>query len=445
MSKFREYYFSDLYEMSSGISTKPEQAGHGYKFISFKTVFNNYYLPEDINELMDTNEDERNLYSVKEGDIFLTRTSEVDDELGMSCVALRDYPDTTFSGFLKRLRPKQSNITYHKYLTFYLRSKYFRKAMSNNSIMTLRASLNEQIFSYLKLILPPYAEQVKIGDLLFSLSEKIELNNKINAELEAIAKTLYNYWFVQFDFPDSDGRPYKSSDRSMVYNEILKREIPESWEVKRLGKTCLTSLGGTPSTKISEYWNGNINWLNSGEVANFPIINSDAKISESAIKNSATKLLKKGTVLISITRHLRANILGIDACVNQSVVGIEENETYKRSFLYPFINNEIPRLMTLRTGAQQPHINKEIVDDCLILNPSGKTLEKYYELSEPIFEKIVSNAKQNQELSDLRDWLLPMLINGQVKVGEAYEQVEEVLSMAAESETKYDHAKFQKV
>ena len=202
MSKMKIYKFQDLYEMSSGISSKPEQAGHGTPFLSFSTVFNNYFIPNQLPDLMSISDKEKEVYSIKKGDIFLTRTSETLDELGMSSVAVNDYPNASFSGFLKRLRPKNIDVVYHKYMAFYLRSKLFRKTMTNNAIMTLRASLNEQIFSYLNLILPDYNIQKNIGDLLYSLNKKIELNNRINAELEAMAKTLYDYWFVQFDFQD---------------------------------------------------------------------------------------------------------------------------------------------------------------------------------------------------------------------------------------------------
>ncbi len=148
MSNLKSYKFSNLYDFSSGISTKPEQSGHGFPFISFSTVFNNYFIPDVLDDLMDTSEKEREIYSIKKGDILLTRTSETIDELAMSSIALKDYPNTTYSGFTKRLRPLQKDITYEKFMGFYLRSKLFRKTMTNNAVLTLRASLNEQIFSY---------------------------------------------------------------------------------------------------------------------------------------------------------------------------------------------------------------------------------------------------------------------------------------------------------
>ncbi len=129
---------------------------------------------------------------------------------------------------------------FQKYLAYYLRSDLFRKAMNNNAVMTLRCSLNEQIFSYLDLLLPPLDEQISIGDFLFLIHRKIELNQRLNAELEGLAKLLYDYWFVQYDFPLSPaqaaalrkphltGHPYRSSGGPMVFHEQLKREIPIS-------------------------------------------------------------------------------------------------------------------------------------------------------------------------------------------------------------------------
>ena len=238
MSKLTKYKFSDLYEMSSGISSSKQQAGHGSPFISFSTVFNNYFLPEELPDLMDTSLKEQEIFSVKKDDVFITRTSETVDALAMSCVAVKDYPKATFSGFVKRLRPKTTGIVYSKYIAFFLRSKYFRKVLDCNTIMTLRASFNEDMFSFLYLYLPDYEEQVRIGDLLYKMEMKIRTNNKINDNLEQQILSIYHYLFTQFDFPDEAGNPYCSSGGKMLQNDILKRNIPITWKVKTLGELC---------------------------------------------------------------------------------------------------------------------------------------------------------------------------------------------------------------
>ncbi len=232
MLKLNKHKFSDLYEISSGISTKPEQAGKGYPFASFSTIFNNIFLPDILPDLMDTTKKQREKSSIKEGDILLTRTSETINELAMSCVAIKDYPNATFSGFAKRLRPLQRNITYHKFMAFYLRAPYFRKLIDSNTIMTLRASFNEKIFKFLYLYLPDFEKQVIIGDFLWNIEKKLQTNNQIIRELREVSKLIFEYWFVQFDYPNQEGKPYKSNGGRMVHADLLNRDIPYGWEIK---------------------------------------------------------------------------------------------------------------------------------------------------------------------------------------------------------------------
>jgi len=259
--------------------------------------------------------------------------------------------------------------------------------------------------------------QVGVRRVLEVIDSKIELNNRINAELEEMARSLYDYWFVQFDFPDANSKPFKTAGGKMVYNSSLKREIPEGWEVDKVGTISKTVLGGTPSTEVDEYWvNAEIPWLSSAETASFPVVTSEQKITQKGIEKSAANLLPKGTVVISIVRYIRPSILGIDAATNQSVVGIKECSRLKSSFIYPYFCSEVPRLMGLRTGAQQPHINKGIIDESLIVLPPDNILKRYYEVAEPIFNKVMTLAFEEHKLIKLRDWLLPMLMNGQVTV-----------------------------
>ena len=302
-----------------------------------------------------------------------------------------------------------------KWLYYYFKSPYAKKLIFNQLHGAVQKFLGLEKLREFP-ILEFSNDKKPIVDLLSNIDDKIALNNKTNTELENMAKTIYDYWFTQFDFPDKNGYPYKTNGGQMVYNETLKIEIPAGWEVKRLGDVCEIVLGGTPSTDKDEYWNGNIPWLNSGEVAEFPIINAEKTVTELGIKDSATELVQAGTVTLSITRHLRPSILTMDACINQSVVGIKENEIFSKNFLYPFIASKINHYMMLRTGAQQPHINKETVDDTLVCIPSAEVLENYNKEVESIYERIILNAKETKQLIMLRDYLLPLLMNGQIEV-----------------------------
>lgn len=402
MINLKTYKFSDLYEMSSGVTTKSAQAGHGFPFASFSTVFNNLFLPDELPDLMDTSDKDRDRYSVEEGDIFLTRTSETLDELGMSCVAVNSIPNATYSGFLKRLRPKTKGATYPKFMAFYLRSELFRKTMNNNAVMTLRASLNEQIFSYLDLLLPEYKEQQNIGNFLFLLHQKIALNNKINAELEAMAKLIYDYWFVQFDFPDANGKPYKSSGGKMVYNEVLKREIPAGWEVTTLGAIHTVKKGELITKKTAE--KGSIKVVAAG---------LDYSYFHSRPNNKRNTITISGSgASAGFVNYWREPIFASD-CI--TVRGATDADTLLAHQYLQLIQEYI---FKQARGSAQPHVYPNDISTLNYLVPPKQLVEAYGSYALPMNDKIAINLKESENLSGLRDWLLPMLMNGQVTVAD---------------------------
>jgi len=315
------------------------------------------------------------------------------------------------------LRPKIAKIDPQFLLYSYL-GPHFQSEILTNTIKGAtveRISVSE--IGNFTIQVPSKTEQKKVAGILSAIDAKIDLNNRINAELEALAKAIYDYWFVQFDFPDAKGRPYKFSGGKMVWNEALKREIPVGWDAVVIGQECETILGGTPHTKNPDYWdNADIPWLSSGETASFPVVTSEQKITAAGIRDSAAKLLPAGTVVISIVRYIRPSILGIAAATNQSVAGILETVQFPSSFLYPAVCREVPRWMSLRTGAQQPHINKATIDDTLLVRAPEGVIDAYRKVADPLFNRILVAANENIELTQLRDWLLPLLMNGQVRV-----------------------------
>ena len=410
MSEWKRYTLSDLYEMSSGISSTKEQAGHGSPFLSFSVVFNNYFLPDSLIDLMDTTEGDKQKYSINEGDIFLTRTSETVDELAMSSVALKDYPEASFSGFLKRLRPVDKRIVYPKFMAFYLRSPLFRRTIINNTVMTLRASFNEAMFSYLEIMLPDFDTQKKIGDFLYSLEKKKQTNNQINQELEAMAKTLYDYWFVQFDFPDQNGKPYKSSGGKMVYHPELKREIPEGWGVEKLFDIADVQYGYPFSTDYFNCTGEGVPVIRIRDILGNDITNYSTEEVEDKYK------INVGDVLIGMDGNFHMNYWIKENCyLNQRVVKVNSDKLPNMVLKYqiePFIKLREKSVSRTTVG----HLSDKDLKAINVILPKDKYLSSIFEKFESILENIIINQQQNQELTQLRDWLLPMLMNGQVKV-----------------------------
>lgn len=400
MNKLKKYALSSLYDMSSGISSTKEQAGHGSPFVSFSTVFNNYFLPDELPDLMDTSVKEQEIYSIKKGDILITRTSETIDELAMSCVATKDYPGATFSGFTKRLRPKTEGIAYYKYMAFYLRSAWFRKAVTNNAFMTLRASFNEDIFSFLNVYLPDYDVQVRIGDFLYSIEQKIDVNKRICVELEDMAKTLYDYWFTQFDFPNANGEPYRSSGGKMEWNEQLKREIPKKWDISTIGN-ILTKVPNTTRIQTGEY-------LKTGHI---PIIDQSTDYI-AGYTNDETAVLASDAGYVVFGDHTRiVKYIRFPFARGADGTQVLKSNTpcVPDELLYQIVKN-----VDLSNYGYARHF--KFLKDTLSVIPNETVAKKYTQIVAPIHDKQVQLTFENVELTKLRDWLLPMLMNGQATV-----------------------------
>ena len=284
----------------------------------------------------------------------------------------------------------------------------------------------------------PLSTQKAIAKVLSDLDTKIELNNRINRELEAMAKTLYNYWFVQFDFPNEQGKPYKSSGGKMVYNKELKREIPEGWEVKKLSDIATTGSGGTPlSTKKEYYENGNIPWINSGEV-NMPfIVSTKNYITQKGLENSSAKMFNRGTILMAMYGATagKVSFMDIEACTNQAICAINPKEDFHRIYIKLVLEDLYKYLINLSSGSARDNLSQDKIRELKFVIPSKSIIQKFDKIVQSSMNKILINLKQNEKLSELRDWLLPMLMNGQVTVKEA----EESLSMAAEPSVEYNN------
>ena len=282
----------------------------------------------------------------------------------------------------------ESKVT-NQFLYYFLQTNPF--ITTNGS--TIKRLYNDNLRDTKIPNVPSIQQQNQITDILGTLDKKIQTNNQINQELEAMAKTLYDYWFVQFDFPDQNGKPYKSSGGKMVYNPELKREIPEGWGVEKL-KYFLTIKNGKDHKhlqdgKFAVYGSGGImrtvaDYLYSGESILFP---------------------RKGT--LNNVMYVNEEFWTVDTMFYSEV-------NKNNSALYVFYSVKDIDFNKLNTGTGVPSMTSSILYDLNIIVPEENILEKFNTIVKQNYETIKLNNIQNQELNQLRDWLLPMLMNGQV-------------------------------
>ena len=429
---FTETNLEEIYDFSSGLSKSVEEFGFGFPFLSFKTIFNNYYIDFDLEDLVNSTDQEQEKHSIKRGDVFLTRTSETLDELAMSCVALKDYPNATFNGFTKRLRPKENKIIYPLYAIYYFRSSLFRKYVDSMATMTTRASLNNNILSKLPIFYPSYDNQIKIGNILHNLSKKIELNKQLNNNLLTISNKLYEEWFLNFEFPNDANEPYKTNNGEFYDTDL--GVIPLDWEIGTL-KDLIDFKNGY-SFRSGDLLNNECSEcyaiFKMGHIikgGGFNPLATKSWIKKSEAPNLDKYLIKKGDLLMCMT-DMKGNValLGHTALMdvnnkyllNQRVglLRVSNEIGIDYPYLYLLTNHHI-FLTNLRgranSGVQVNLSTKEIKDSKIII-PSKNINQKFNNIVKPIFDIIFTNNAEILKLTKIRDTLLPKLMSGEIDV-----------------------------
>lgn len=261
-------------------------------------------------------------------------------------------------------------------------------------------------------------DQKKIAAVLSALDSKIKLNNQINTELEAMAKTLYDYWFVQFDFPDENGKPYKLSGGKMIYNKTLKREIPEGWEDRVIGRIEEDIITGkTPPKTNPEYFDGDVPFITIGDIrGNIFVTDTEETLSRLGAEYQSNKYISKGAICVTcIASPGLVGIASDTSQTNQQINSIECANDKNKYYLF-FAIKDFFRVSRAKTGNTFANMNKGDFSSIQLISPDKKVLEAYHLQVNSLFEILLNNCLENKKLAELRDWLLPMLMNGQVKV-----------------------------
>ena len=350
-------------------------------------------------------------YILKEGDIVFARTG---NSTGRTYYHEEKNGKLAFAGFLIKFSLDKSKVN-PKYLKYFTISKPYKQWVDNLSNGSTRGNINAKTFADCPIILPSREQQDYLVRVLSSLEDKIQINNQINQELEAMAKTLYDYWFVQFDFPDQNGKPYKSSGGKMIYHPELKREIPEGWGVDSLWNIAnfyngLAMQKYRPDTNEDDY---------------LPVIkiremmNGFSKDTEKARLDIPTEaIVERGDILFSWSATLEVIIWGKErGALNQHIFKVT-SDTYPKSFIYFELKSylKVFKAIAELRKTTMGHITQDHLKQAKIVVPPIDLISKLDAKLQPIMLKQQMLENQNQELTQLRDWLLPMLMNGQVKV-----------------------------
>lgn len=445
MNKLEKVYLKDIADTQTGpFGTQLHEKDYvnvGTPIVTVEHLgeigFNTQNLPlvSDADKLRLTK------YTLKEGDIVFSRVGSVD-----RCTYVSNKEDGwMFSGRCLRVRFNEKANA--KYVSFYFRQKKFKEMMLNISVGATMPSLNTTLMANIQLYLPKKDIQQKIASVLSALDAKIEVNNKINRELEAMAKTIYDYWFVQFNFPYSPpsegcpqdgvaiGKPYKSSGGKMVWNEALKREVPEGWEVQKMaewldidksGDWGKDEQEGNFTKKVICFRGADINGLNGLDELKPPV--------RYILEKNSFKILKSHDLIIEISGGSPTQSTGRLAFITDATIKRFEHPLICSNFckpvsmrnkklLYNFVyywNSLYDNGVFFGYEGKTSGIKNLLLDSFIrsyyTVVPDEKIVDQFYPIMDNIQEKKQTTLAENQKLTELRDWLLPMLMNGQVQV-----------------------------
>lgn len=421
----------------------------GINFIKSESISNSKFLNNALYSYIDIQTDEKLKRSrIKKNDMLFSIAGAYLGKIAI--VRESDVPANTNQAVgIVRINEDLADVNY---LYYYFSQNELNKYINKLSSQSSQPNLNLDLLGNLEFKNFHIQIQKQIASVLSALDDKIELNNRINQELEGMAKLLYNYWFVQFDFPDENGKSYKSSGGKMEYNEVLKREIPEGWEVKSLGDFISNDKNGDWGKEVAEgNYNTKVECIRGADING---INGKGEV-----KAPVRFILEKNEHKILQELDLVVEISGGSPTQSTGRLGFITKEVLER-FDNPIICSNFCKAVSLKSENQFFFfVNSwnRAYDNGILFGFEGKTsgiknllfdmfvnsynvavsdedlLTKFENITSLYERKRQVNLKQNQKLEELRDWLLPMLMNGQVKVG----GVEEGLNIAAEPEVGY--------
>lgn len=438
MSKLQKYYLKEIAVTQTGpFGTQlheEDYVDYGTPIVTVEHLGEIGFNLNNLPLVSDIDKKRLSKYVLREGDIVFSRVGSID-----RCTYVSKNEDGwLFSGRCLRVRFNENANA--QYVSYYFRQKYFKEMMLNISVGATMPSLNTTLMSNIPLFLPPIDSQQRISAVLSALDSKVRLNNLINTQLEAMAKTLYDYWFVQFDFPNAEGKPYKNSGGKMTWNKELKRELPKGWKATKMADWIEGDKSGDWGSEIEE---GNyIQKVTCIRGADINGLNGLAELKPPTrfiLEKNKHKILNSHDLIIEISGGSPTQSTGRLAFITDATINRFENPMICSNFCKAISLKNKKMLYNFayywnslyENGAFFGHEGKtsgiknllfdSFVNSYWTVMPEEKIAEKFYDFMENIQNKKQSNLAENQQLSSLRDWLLPMLMNGQVKVGDVEE------------------------
>ena len=411
----RKYKLGDIATVEiSGVDKKIKDGEKEIRLCNFVDVYYNWAITTAQHDgfmLATASPNEISKFQLKKGQVALTKDSETRDDIGIPTYIADDFDDAILGYHCAMVTPNK-DILDGRYLNALLHTDYAKKYFAcNASGSGQRYALSVEALNSFPVPMIPLRDQERIGEIFSALDKKIELNRRINQNLEAMAKQLYDYWFVQFDFPNGEGKPYKSSGGKMVWNEKLKREIPQGWNNGMLIDIANITMGQSPDgSSYNEVGEGMLFYQGSTDFGmRFPSVRQ--------YTTAPSRYAKRGDILMSVRAPVGSiNIANNDCCIGRGLSAIN-SKLGSTTHLYYILNDlRIAFEQRNAAGTTFGSITKEDLYSLPIIIPSHEVIRAFDKICSPMFDRQMILGEEIDNLIKQRDGLLPLLMNGQVSV-----------------------------
>ena len=397
--QMRKYKLGDIATVEiSGVDKKIKDGEEDIRLCNFVDVYYNWAITmarHDSFMLATARPNEISKFQLKKGQVALTKDSETRDDIGISTYIADDFNDVILGYHCALITPNK-DILDGRYLNALMHTGYAKKYFAcNASGSGQRYALSAEILNSFPVPVIPLQKQKQIGEIFSALDKKIELNKQINQNLEAMAKQLYDYWFVQFDFPNEEGKPYKSSGGKMIWNEKLKREIPNGWNNCTL-QEFLTIKNGRDHKHLA--------------TGSHPVYGSGGemrRVNEYLFSGESVLMPRKGT--LNNIMYVNESFWTVDTMFYSEMKIVH-------SAKYVFFAIKDIDFTKWNSGTGLPSMTASTLYNISMIKPSDDLLKRFNDVLIPVFYKIKQTKDECEKLIRQRDELLPLLMNGQVSV-----------------------------
>ena len=405
---------------------KEAYKGGATSLIRSQNIYNEGFHRDGLVYIDDNQSAELRNVEVRPNDVLLNITG---DSVARCCQVAADVLPSRVNQHVAIIRPEPKSLD-ARFLRYVLVShEYQSRLLALASAGATRPALTKSMIEELDIPSPPLAEQKAIAAVLGALDDKIELNRRMNATLEAMARALFQSWFVDFDPVRAklDGRPPAALDpaTAALFPEHLEDSklghLPSGWEVKTIESLCdVITSGGTPARMHKAYWEpATVPWFKTGELMDGPLIDAEEKISEEGLANSSCKLWPEGTILFALYASPTVGRFGVltkPGTANQAAAALIAKPAYGVPFLMGLLYEARAELQRVAVGAAQQNINQGVLKSHVVIAPPPALAKAYSDKVAPWFEQRIKLAQQSRTLATLRDTLLPKLLSGELSV-----------------------------